>query len=219
MSRVLCEDEADSPQAGRADLRDSFCATPTAASTMAPWLTPLATMSTAWSGVTSWRFHLCCAPAPESAPEELVGDGVQLRAPLPEHALSEPVSPLQQTSPSKPAGSRPTPPREAPSRRSPSVMALMSTMDSSSSRLRSRIHEMSTTALSLSHRTSCSSRFEGMVRSVEEGAVRKFLQEHRFSGIDHCHRESRWPLSRLCCPLSLAAERGDVTLVLLLLRQ
>jgi hypothetical protein len=58
-----------------------------------------------------------------------------------------------------------------------------------------------------------------MMRSVEKGAVKHFLQEHRFSDINHCRRVSRWPLSRQCCPLSLAAERGDVLNVILLLQQ
>lgn len=58
-----------------------------------------------------------------------------------------------------------------------------------------------------------------MIRSVEKGAVDKFLQEHRFTGINHCRRASRWPLSRQCCPLSLAAEAGDVPLVILLLER
>jgi hypothetical protein len=49
--------------------------------------------------------------------------------------------------------------------------------------------------------------------------VDNFLQEHRFPDINHCRRASRWPLSRQCCPLSLAAERGDVTMVILLLQQ
>jgi len=57
-----------------------------------------------------------------------------------------------------------------------------------------------------------------MARRVEAAAVEKFLQEHRFSGIDHCRRAGRWPLSRRCCPLSLAAESGDVPLVTLLLK-
>jgi len=58
-----------------------------------------------------------------------------------------------------------------------------------------------------------------MARRVEAAAVEKFLQEHRFSGIDHCRRAGRWPLSRRCCPLSLAAQRGDVSTVILLLKQ
>jgi len=57
------------------------------------------------------------------------------------------------------------------------------------------------------------------MRGVETGAVDKFLKEHRFSNINHCRRASRWPLSRQCSPLSLAAERGDVVNVILLLQQ
>jgi len=58
-----------------------------------------------------------------------------------------------------------------------------------------------------------------MMCRVEEGAVERFLQEHRFSDVNHCRRASRWPLSRQCCPLSLAAERGDVLMVILLLQR
>jgi len=58
-----------------------------------------------------------------------------------------------------------------------------------------------------------------MLCSVEKGAVDKFLEEHRFSDVNHCRRADRWPLSRQCCPLSLAAERGDLVSVILLLQQ
>lgn len=58
-----------------------------------------------------------------------------------------------------------------------------------------------------------------MLCGVEKGVVDRFLQEHRFSDINHCRRASRWPLSRQCCPLSVAAVRGDVLVVTLLLKQ
>jgi len=54
---------------------------------------------------------------------------------------------------------------------------------------------------------------------VEKGAVDRFLREHRFSDINHVRSVGRWPLSRPCCPLLLAAEKGDVLIVLLLLHQ
>lgn len=56
-----------------------------------------------------------------------------------------------------------------------------------------------------------------MIRRLEREAVDKFLHEHRFSDINHCRRASRWPLSRRCCPLSLAAKKGDVLMVAMLL--
>jgi hypothetical protein len=58
-----------------------------------------------------------------------------------------------------------------------------------------------------------------MVSRVEEGVVDRFLQEHRFSDVEQCRRASRWPLSRMCCPLSLAAEKGNVLMVILLLQR
>lgn len=63
------------------------------------------------------------------------------------------------------------------------------------------------------------SRLEGIIRRLEQEAADKFLQEHRFSDVNHCRRASRWPLSRRCCPLSLAAEKGDVLMVVMLLNR
>jgi hypothetical protein len=56
------------------------------------------------------------------------------------------------------------------------------------------------------------------IRRLEKRTVDRFLREHHFSGIDHCRRVSRLPLSRRCCPLSLAADRGDVQMVVMLLK-
>jgi len=49
--------------------------------------------------------------------------------------------------------------------------------------------------------------------------VDAFLKEHRFTGVDHRRRVSRLPLSRWCCPLSVAVERGDASLVVALLNR
>ncbi|CAK0864797.1 unnamed protein product [Prorocentrum cordatum] len=189
-------------EAGRADLPG-----------FPPWApSPAAAPADSW-----WHHRLCSAPEP--APEELVGGGVEPRVPQPGPALSEPASPPPKVTPSTPAGSRLTPPQRAQSRRSPSVMVKRSTTQTTVSRMRSSTHEPSTSSSRSSPNASCSSRLARMARRVEAAAVEKFLQEHRFSGIDHCRRAGRWPLSRRCCPLSLAAQRGDVSTVILLLKQ
>jgi len=56
-----------------------------------------------------------------------------------------------------------------------------------------------------------------MIGRLDTGAVDKFLRQHHFSGIDHCRRVNGLPFSRRCCPLSLAAERDDVQMVVMLL--
>jgi hypothetical protein len=61
------------------------------------------------------------------------------------------------------------------------------------------------------------SRLDCSIRTLEEKRVDSFLDEHHFSDVDDCCCVSRLPLPRWCCPLSLAVERGDASLVVALL--